>query len=71
MLFVECLVGFTQLLQAFGRNFSVFSDTVLLLDDVKGDFEVLVLNFHDDIANHVDQAAVSVVCEPLIVSGGC
>jgi hypothetical protein len=39
---------------------------VLGLDLVEGGLEVLVLDAHDDIAEHVDQAAVGVVGEAAV-----
>jgi hypothetical protein len=42
---------------------------VLLLDLVEGVLEVLVIDAHHHVAEHVDQAAVGVVGEALVAGG--
>ncbi len=54
VLLVKCLVGFAQFLEPFGWNVGVFFGVVLLLDRVERFFEMLVLYFHHNVAEHVD-----------------
>ena len=67
MLFVDRLVGLTEFLETLCRNFGVVLHFVFRLDLVKRDFELVVFDAHHHIAEHVDQAAVGVVSETIVV----
>ena len=66
MLLVDLLVLVAQLDQALGRHVGVELGLVLRLDLVERLFEMLVIDAHHHVAEHVDQAAVGVVGEPLV-----
>ena len=63
LVLVDLLVLGDELDEAFGRDLGVFLDAVLGLDRAERVLELVVVDAHDDVAEHVDQAAVRVVGE--------
>ena len=67
MLPIDSLVLLAKLDQAFRRDIRVISDAVLFLDFTESSFEMLVLDFHHNIAKHVDQTTVSIVSKSWVI----
>ena len=69
VLLVNSFVVLTKLLQTLGRYLGIISNLVLLLDLAESCFEDMVIHPHDNIAKHVDQATISIICKTLIFGG--
>ena len=63
LVLVDLLVLGDELDEALGRDLRVFLDAVLRLDRAERVLELVVVDAHHDIAEHVDEAAVRVVGE--------
>ena len=66
MLLEDLLVGVAQFLQTFGRYVGIEIDLVLGLDLAERLLKMFVLHTHDDVTEHVDQAAIRVIGKSLV-----
>ena len=70
MLLVDGLVAIAELAETLGRHIRVLGHLVLLLDGIELRLEVMMIDAHHDVAEHVDEPTVRIEREA-VVAGQC
>ncbi len=64
--FIEFLIEDDHFFEIVGVEFGIFGNALLFLHFVDDLFKLLFGEFHDDVGEHLDKAAIAVICKALV-----